>query len=58
MANQISYNNNIINLTINNPLLFQNQNNINIQNNQIPKSNIKSTQKKILWIIFQEIIII
>ena len=47
MANQISYNNNIINLTINNPLFFQNQNNINIQNNQIPKSNIKSTQKKI-----------
>ena len=38
ISNQISYNNNIINSTINNPFLFQNKNNIiemNSQNNQI-----------------------
>ena len=35
IANQISSNNNIINLTINNPLFFQNNNNIIEQNNQI-----------------------
>ena len=35
MANQILFNSNIINLTINNPLLFQNNNNIIEQNNQI-----------------------
>ena len=40
MANQISYNNNVINLTINNPLFFPNQNNINILNNQIPSSGV------------------
>jgi len=40
MANQISYNSNIINLTINNPLFFPNQNNINVLNNQIPNSGV------------------
>ena len=42
-TNQISYNHNIINLTINNPLLFRNQNNINNLNNQIPNSNLIPT---------------
>ena len=40
MVNQISYNNSIINLTINNPLFFPNQNNINVLNNQIPNSGV------------------
>ena len=40
MANQISYNNSIINLTINNPLFFPNQNNINVLNNQISNSGV------------------
>ena len=56
MVNQISYNNSIINLTINNPLFFRNQNNINVLNNQNPNSNL-IPKKKILLIIFQEIII-
>ena len=43
MANQISYNNKII---INNPLFFQNKNNINILNNQIPNSNLIPEQKR------------
>jgi len=34
ISNQISYNNNIINSTLNNPLLFQNKNNIIKMNNQ------------------------
>jgi len=46
MANQISYNNSIINLTINNPLFFPNQNNINFLNNQIPNSGILPRPKK------------
>ena len=50
MANQISYNNNIINLTINNPLFFQNQNNLNVMNNQIPNSNILRQKKKFVYI--------
>jgi hypothetical protein len=47
MANQISFNNNIINLTINNPLFFQNKNNINVMNNQIPHLDILPRQEKI-----------
>ena len=46
MTNQISYNNNIINLIIKNPLFFPNQNNINIMNNQIPHSNLIHSQKE------------
>ena len=34
ISNQISYNNNIINPIINNPLLFKNKNNITEMNNQ------------------------
>ena len=47
MANQIFYNNNIINLTINNPLFFQNQNKINEQNNQAPNSKFIPVKEKI-----------
>ena len=46
MVNQISYNNNIINLTINNTLFFPNQNKINSMNNQIPYSGILPISKK------------
>ena len=45
-ANQISDNNNLINLTINNPLLFPNTNNINTMNNQFPNSNLIPRQEK------------
>ena len=45
MANQISYNSNIINLTINNPQFFKNNNNINAVNNQMPNSNLIQRRK-------------
>ena len=47
MANQISNNNNIINLTINNPLFFPSQNNINIMKNQIPNLGVLPRQERI-----------
>ena len=48
LANQISSNNNIINLTINKPLFFQINNNIIEQNNQI--QNILPRKKEIHYV--------
>jgi len=47
MANQISINNNIINLTISNPLFFQNNININLMNNQNLNPNLIPRQEKV-----------